>query len=667
MNKLLIKQRKWLFTTLLIETLGIAGIVFLYYFLPDWPYYFITLCGVISLFILINFFAMVIYNVRIGQNRGQSELKAAEIIGNDVSEAYNFGQIGLAVCDHDNNVIWVNDFLNSRFHNIVDKNIYNMFPGIYALTDERNKKDVVKLSIENHVYQVELLSEAKLFIFKDTTDYENIYTYNQNQSPVIGYLAIDNFYDVQIFVGDETKFADMVTDLRKMISKFGEDTNSLMRRIKDDRYLFITTLEAYEKIYKDKFKLIDDVRKTFPDSFTLSIGVAYGFPDYAKLAELASNALDVALSRGGDQTVIQPFSQQMIFIGGKTELLPSRNRVKIRTLSNSFLTILQDYSNVIIMGHTNTDFDAIGSCLGVYLLCKYVNIPAKICWEEQLIENKVRMAVENEYSSEEMDEMFVSMRGVNSLIEDKTLLVCCDHNNPNISIFPELIKKCRHIAILDHHRPNQYVIEDPIFNGIDTSASSASELVAFYILYNQKNIPIDARTATFLLSGICLDTHFYKEHATNNTFEASAQLKNYNADGAKVTEFLKEELEEYRQKIAILNKAETPYYGCLIATSPDEDIVSGITLSVVANEAMTIRGIYVSFCIGRIGEHEVKISGRSDGSVSVSMLLEKIGGGGHLAMAAAAFMDLSVDEVKMKLLDVLNEYLDDAKLRPENE
>jgi cyclic-di-AMP phosphodiesterase len=663
MNKLLLRQRKWLVIVLSIQAILIGVTITLYYYYPDFQYYFQVLIGLSSFFVAFDFISVFIFNLVLAAKKGKAELKSAEIIGNDISEAYMFGQIGLAVCDKENTVLWVNEFLTSRFSNLVDKGIFDVFPKLLELIDEKNPKDSVKISTESHFYQVELLKEARLFVFKDITEYENIFTYNQNQSPVIGYLSIDNYADVQISIGDETRFTDSLSELRKMIGEFGDNTNSLLRRIKDDRYLFITTMETYEKVLKDKFSIVDAVRQKFPGGFTISIGVAFGFPDYARLAKMASDALDVALSRGGDQTVVQPFGKQMIYLGGKTELQPSRNRVKVRTLSNSFLTILKDYKNVIIMPHDNADFDAIGSCLGVYLLCKYVGTPAKICWEAQHIEAKARNAVEGLYSKDEMEQMFVNMREVDDLVSDQALLVCCDHNNPKISIFPSLIQKCRNIAILDHHRPAQYVIENPLFNGVDTSASSASELVTFYITYNENEIHIDERTATLLLAGICLDTHFFKEHATINSFEASAQLKNFGADSDKVTDFLKEELEEYRQKISILNTAETPYYGCLVATCPDTEIVSSITLSVVANEALTIRGMSLSFCIGRIDEHTIKISGRSDGSVSVQLLIEKLGGGGHLAMAAVTMKEIHVEDAKARLMTLLKEYLDDARLK----
>lgn len=668
MNKLLTRQCKWLVITLFLEAAILGTLVVLYYYFPNFDYYFIILLAVSSVFVLFDATACFFFNYFFKKKKGQTELRACDIMGNDISEAYNFGLVGLAVCDHEDNVIWVNDFLGSRFKNMVDKRIFDVFPGLYVLSDSNYSNKTAKITVESHVYSVEFLKEAKLYVFKDITEVENLNTFNKNQSPVIGYICIDNYSDVQMSIGDENKFADVISELRKKIAAFGDESKSMMRRIKDSRYLFITTMENYELLLKDKFSIVDSVRKDFAEKggFTLSLGVAYGFPEFKKLSELASNALDVALSRGGDQTVIQPFSKQMIYIGGKTELQPSRNRVKLRTLSNSFLTILKSYKNVIIMPHTMADFDAIGSALGVYLLCKceFVNVPAKICWDEQLIEAKARKAVEGEFTKAEMNETFISMKEVDSLDTEETLLVCVDHNNPDISIFKNQLNKFSHIAIVDHHRPTSKTFDSPEFNCVDTSASSASELITFFINYNQNKILIDGRTATFLLSGICLDTRFFREHATTNTFEASARLKDYNGDIAKVSEYMEEEYEEYKQKISILNNAETPSYGCLVCTSPDKEIVSRTILAISGDEAVSIQGISVCFVIGRTNEHEVSVSARSDGSVSVQLLVEKLGygGGGHLKAAAAQAKNSTVEEVKAKVLAVLKDYLKDASV-----
>ncbi len=669
--KILKKQRKTNAFTMLLFVLSLTAIVLLFILLPEFNYYFYVLVGFVGLAILTYAFQIFYFGYRIQKTKGKTEMTSAEIVGNDINEAYNFGQIGLVVCDKDHFVMWANDFLSKRMPNIIDKNILLLYPSLSTLlenkenSDKTEEKTVICVN-NNFVYEVVLLKEARLFVFKDITQFNKADNENKNNAPVIGYICIDNYSDVQINTSDESHFNDMLTGVRSLLADFARSSSSLMRKLSEDRYFFITTVDKYNAIFDDNFSVVDKVRNLYQNGFTISIGVSLYFPEYSRLAEIASNALDVALSRGGDQTVIAPFGKSMIFIGGKSELKPNQNRVKMRTLSNSFLTTLKNYKTVLIMGHgtgTPCDFDSMGSALGVYLLANYCKVKAKICFEDQLVEEKCRMGVQSQFSKDEMEEIFVDLKDVDQYVADTTLLVLVDHNNPNMSIFHETVKKLNHIAVIDHHRPGQVGVTNPgpVFNCIDSSASSASELITSFIMYSTYDIPVDPRTATFLLTGISLDTHFFKEKATSATFEAASQLVKYHADSAMVDDFLKENLEEYKQKIAIMNAAETPEYGCLVATSPDADIVPPILLSIVANDALQISGINCSFCIGRCGEHEVKISARSDGSVNCQMLMEKLGGGGHLAMAATVFDTGSVDDAKKKLLLILNDYLEDAK------
>ena len=665
MNKLLASQRRWIVLILLLEMVSSVTLFTLSLFFTKFDYYFYIAIALTVFFALVDGIFALSYNLAFRKRKGKADLKASSILGNDINEAYNFGEIGLAVCGPEDEVIWANDFLTDRFPNLLDENIYRVFnfdrDSLIKSNEQRNGAHI-KISKENRAYEVELIPEANLFLFKDVTDFTTVYEYNRNQSPVVGYIAIDNYSDIQMHISDDTKFAEMQSGVNDMIMKFASDHNALLRRIKDDRYLFIMTKENYESIETDKFSIVDAVKKKYPRGFTLSLGVALGFPDYAKLASMASSALDVALSRGGDQAVVDRHGEALKYYGGKTDLAPSRNRVKTRTLSNSFVTILKNYRNVVIMGHKTADFDAVAASLGVYALCKSVSIPARICYEDQLVEDKARRAIECEFKKEEFDQIFVTMRELDSLIHEETLLVMVDHSNPTISIFEAYVKKFSHIAVIDHHRPGNQIISNPVFEDIDTSASSASEIITSFITYTPNNIPLDERTATFLLAGICLDTHFYHEHATNSTFEASAQLKNFDADSLKVVEFLKEDLEEYRQKISILDNGETPVTDVYITVSPDEEIVSEITLSRVADESISIRGIQAAFCIGRITPHVVKVSARSDGSINCAAIMEKMHGGGRFVMAATTLQDVTVDEVKAQLKEVLKDYLDDARI-----
>ena len=349
--------------------------------------------------------------------------------------------------------------------------------------------------------------------------------------------------------------------------------------------------------------------------------------------------------------------------GGKTELKPNRNRVQVRELSRSLLAILKSYPKILIMGHDTADFDAVGSALGAYLLCQHIGKNAKICWEDQHVEDNARIAVRSSFTQEEMDKIFINYKDCNEWIDKNTLLLAVDHNNPSIAMFPEIVKKMSNIAVIDHHRPGPISYSNYVFNGIDSSASSASEIITSYCTYNSDKIEIDDRTATFLLSGIALDTHFFKEKATEATFEIAAQLKNFNANSAKVDDFLKENLEEYKQKISILNSNKMYQSDIMICWAPDNEFVNSVMLSKVATEAINIRGIVCAFCIGRVSETDVKISARSDGSVNCQILMQKLGGGGHFAMAACQNSNIDIETMIKKLEAVLNDYLDDARIK----
>lgn len=668
MNKLLRLQRRWLSYSLFIETLLLTGLGILYFFYPSYEGFFYIALGLLAVILLYDFILAIVFNMKVYRAKARTEQTSAEIIGRQLNEAYQFGQIGMAVVNKDNEILWINDFLSQRCPDIVDKKLLDVFPGLAEIVNPNSNKSSINFNFETKSYEVEVLRDVGLYLFKDVTNYENIITTTTKQKPVVGYIAVDNYSDVQMSVSDEAKFGDMASRLAAMIQEFSVTYKAMLRKLRDDRYFFITTQENFENLERDKFPIVDEVRNAFPNGFTLSLGISYNLDDYSKLGELAASAIDVALSRGGDQTVISPFGQALVYIGGKSEMKPARNKVKMRTISNSFLTILRHYPKVLIMGHDNADFDAIGSALGVYLLCQHVGVPARICWEDQHVENKCRIAVQSQYSEEDMASIFIDYKSVSEWISKDTLLVMVDHNNPMSSMFPEITKKMMSIAVVDHHRPeDKKTVVNPVFNGIDSASSSTSELLTSYILYSLEAIKVDPRTATFLLAGIALDTQFFHVKTDMGTFEACSALKNFNADSSKVDDFLKENLEDYRQKIAILNNSETPYYGCLLCTSPEDEIVQQTVLATVSQEAVSIRGISSCFSIGRTSEHAIGVSARGDGTVNVQMLMQKLGGGGKFSASGATLADLTVDQVKTKLKAILADYLEEATTKTVDE
>ena len=629
MNTLLHKQRiksiiLFIFEILIVSGLFVASALF------ELDYYFLIAIGLCLAIICFNtifywFSSRTIENLKL-----RTELKSADVIGTDIQEAYNFGKIGLAVTDGNKNVIWINEFLTDMDFDVVDCKIDEISPDLLKLSSSDYEEETVKIIYKKHNYEVKFIESANLYIFKDITDYESIFNYSKNQAPVVGYILFDNFQDVSS-AKKETSFNDLTSASRKLVTEYLKKYKALTKRLRADMYMFICSMENYEEMQKDNFSIVDKVRDLEEDGFTLSVGIAYGFPDYTKLGELASNAIDVALSRGGDQSVIAPFSENMIFIGGKTESKASRNKVKIRTLSQSLITLMQHSSNVLVMGHIYADMDAIGAALGVKALADFAKVECKIIYDDQLVENKTRRALKTLYSTDEFKSMTIGFKAANEYINENTLVVAVDFNNPSQAMNKNIITEKTKLAVIDHHRRADNFFPSVLINGIDSSASSASELIAEYIAFNPSTIALNDKAATMMLAGILLDTN------------------------------LKQDYEEYVLINRIMSNASTPFYGVLVCTADDEDIIDRTILAIAAREAVSIRGVNASFVIGRSSEKSIRISARSDGTVNCQFLMEKLNGGGHFNAAASEFQNETITSVYEKLIHILDEYLQDAR------
>ena len=683
MHKLLLNHRWFLAISLLVEVLIVISVALAYVYGPDfeyWFYIFISLSGVILVY---DFLAALIFNVKVGKAKGQAENTSADILGNDVDEAYNFGLLGLAICDLDGNILWDNSFLEKRFHKtLIDTNILVRFPEFQAFFDENGKKDEkIQVSFENFCYDVEYVTDSRMFIFKDVTDKENALSQYSDLQPVIGYISIDNYSDIRMAMHDDNEFTSAIAIVRKDLSDYCDANNILLRQIKDDYYFIIMTTKDFNTPEVQKFAILDKIRddcskSAFDESnsrggFTISIGIAYGFPDYTKLAEEASSALDLALSRGGDQAAIVPFNDSIKFVGGKSQGKTTKNRVKLKERSNSLLKFIGDYQKVLIMGHNTADYDAIGASLGVFQLCQAKGLDSdrvKIFIERDACDEGTRRAIDNSFSQEELQIMTVNRKRVYTFYDSSTLLILVDHNDPKLSMFPNIARDAANenrLIVIDHHRPSgQFSIDDnTIFNYIDTTSSSASEIITSFISFAPFYIHIDPRTATFMLAGICLDTHFFKNKASDLTFDMASLLKSSHADSTKVADYLKDDLAEYSQLTSLVSSARSYRSNVLIIVSPDNQPILDEMLSKAANAALDIREVDLSFAIGRLDKNTIKVSARSNGRINCQFLMEKFyNGGGHLEMAATKIVNtnLTVDQVADELENKLKDYLDDA-------
>ena len=667
MNKVFNKIRIASIIFVAFELATLIALTLFYSF--DWYNfrYFVSIELIIAIIVfwsIINLAFVILSVASMGRQRQKSDLKAAEIIGTDIQEAYNFGMIGLAVVNDEQIVLWTNELFEDRQINIIDRNIFDFQPALKELSST-TPVSTVKIEINTRDYEVKYLSEAHLYIFKDVTAYEALYKYSKEQAPVIGIIVLDNYSDSSINIEENN---DIILNIRNTIFEYAKEYGVLLRRYRSDAYFALCNYESLAKMKADNFSLIDRVRKLTKDTetyITLSIGFAHDFPDdFVKLNEMATNAIDIAISRGGDQVVVNQYGEELAFYGGRTQVQERRNKVKVRSLADGLIGLIKNASNVIIMTHSDMDLDALGSSLGVKAMVDSVGKPSKLIYTPKLVEKKTRMAATTMFSRDELEKMTIAPKEALDLLKPDTLVIVTDVHRPSLTMFPKLLDEATKVVVIDHHRRAEEFIENPVYSYVEPSASSASELVAELIRYASPNprITIPSAYATIMLSGIFLDTNYYRaKTAGMRTFEASMFLKESGADNSLADTFLKDDYEEHNLITKIMANSKTPYYGIVVALADPSDIIDRATLAKVANMNIQIKGVNATFVIGKTDAKEVRVSARSDNTINVQFLLEKLGGGGHYSQAACAFANLSIEEAEAKLLDVLETYLPAAR------
>ena len=656
------------FVLILIEIVVITAFIVFYFtnmfnfkelIQPQW-----VLLGS-AILVFIDCLYVWIISMSIASLRHKTDLHAAEVIGSDVQEAYNFAMIGLAVTDKDDNVLWTNDLFKTRHIDIIDTNILEWQPDLAELKDvnANGSEKECKIVFNSRTYQVKLLHEAGLWIFKDTSDYEEIYRLYKEQAPVVGSLAIDNYDDV---VRGDDDFNDIATKVKNLIFQYCNKYGVLLRRIKNDSYSMLCNYKDFCKMQEDHFSIIDTVRKECANTnvpLTLSIGLAREFPDVIKLNELANKALEIAMSRGGDQVCIAVYGSEMEFYGGKSEAQEKRNRVKDRVLADTLITLIKNSSNVLVMGHTMMDMDAMGACLGIKAICKYLDKKCRMVADLKNTENKTRLAFNSSFSKEEIEDILVTPNAAEGMIGPNTLLVVVDVHKPYMVMAPKLLEKTSKVVVIDHHRRAEDFIDQPVFNHIDPAASSTCEIIAEFIKFCSVNprIELPSIYATIMLSGIFLDSNHFKSKVTGlRTFEACTILKEYGADNSMADDLLKDDYEEFEEVTDLVKTIEHPAYGVVAVFAPEDKIVDEATISKAANLCMSLKGNHACFVVAHTSSKMIKVSARSDGSINVQLLAEKLGGGGHFSMAAITFDNNRIDDVKDLIYNVIQKHLNEA-------
>lgn len=652
------------------ETIIAITLVFLFFyyknkgieFVDKYSMYCLILLFII--FIIFNLIIMCSYLKKSEKYLNRTDITIASLFGNEVSPVFEFGDIIIFVYNEADEVIWLSQTTLLKKEDILGQKVYDLIPDFDELTIQENNNDIFA-KISGKTFKIEINTSLKVIYLKDVSAQVIQDEKMEQERPFIGHIVIDNYQDVIVSL-NESEFVLFATSVKEIIMAWAKTNNLFIRSYGNDSFLIIGEEKNYINILKNGFSILDEVREKAKENdnpLTISIGIGKGnTTSILRTSELSYMALNMALSRGGDQAVVNEFGKPLYYFGAKNEIKQTRSHVRGRVLATSLSNLIKTDKNVLIMGHKNMDFDALGASLGVYAICKSLNTKAHFIFEDSLVEFQTKQAFRNVFSVEEIAEMTLTPAKALQLVNDQTLVIVVDTHRPDSTMQPKLLDKCKEICVIDHHRKGDSFINNPVFQYHEPQSSSASELVTELIYYQPTKIVINEKIANFLLAGICLDTKFFKSGTSGKTFEMAMILKNYQASMEEVSEFFKEEYEEMKLISEIISNARIVSPGIFIAASNEEDIITRTVLSKVAEELLSTKDVQAVFVIGKTSNTEVSVSARSLNDFNVHIIMEAMGGGGHFSKAATQLQNETIDHVYEVLEEKVKVFIRDGEI-----
>ena len=589
--------------------------------------------------------------------------------------------IPYCLLDNKGNILWMNASMQASINrkNDLNKNISTIIPELSANVF-RNFEDFkeIRVAFNDRDYRVEMKrisadiitqgvnilakdynsSLVAMYMF-DETDINQYIQKIRDERFVVGLVYIDNYEDALESV-DDVRRSLFVGLVDKRVNKYFSAGAAIIRKLEKDKYLVVFRYKFLEKLLADKFSLVEDIKSVKvgnEKTLTLSIAIGTGAADYARNYDIAKAAMDLALGRGGDQAVIKD-GEKIYYYGGKSQQMEKNTRVKVRVKAHALRQILEANDNVLIMGHNLPDIDSFGSALGIYIIAKKFGKEAHIVFGE--ISSSVRPFMNRFIDKEEYpDDMFIKKEEAENYLTASTVVIVVDVNRPQRTECPQLLDKCKTIIVFDHHRRSSDTITGAVLSYVDPYASSACEMVTEMIQYVDDGIKLKAFEADALYAGISIDTDGFNSKSGPRTFEAAAFLRRHGADVTRVRKMLRNDMNEYKAIASAVSKSEV-YKSAFAITVFDGEGLESPTIggAKAANQLLDISGIKASFVITQY-EDKLYISAISKDGVNVQLVMEKLGGGGHMSIAGAQLTNCTIQQavntIKLTLDNMLAE------------
>lgn len=578
-------------------------------------------------------------------------------------EAVSTLPFGLILYDNQYTIEWHNRYIGSMFgrKTIVGTSLEECFPRFvdaFQQAKEEARKESskeVRFELPHGHLTIELiiLPDERLIYLQDVTTFADLRDRHEEERLALGIVFLDNFDEASQGMDDQQR-TSLIARVATRITDWAKNYGIYVRRLSSERYLLLLNQKSLRELEQSRFVILDEIREMTADlkvPLTLSVGVGFGAGSISELGELAQSSLDMALGRGGDQAAVKA-DQRLSFYGGKSNAVEKRTRVRARVIAHALRDLMLDSDQVFIMGHKIPDMDVVGAAIGMLKAADMYDVDAYI------VLDKVNPSIEKMMERIELDERlsvrFIAPDEALSMMSEQTLLVVVDTHKSSMTIEPKLVDRAKRVVVVDHHRRGEEFINDAVLVYLEPYASSTCELVTELLQYIHDKVQFTTLEATSLLAGIIVDTKHFALHTGSRTFEAAGFLRRNGADTVLVQRMLKEELGDYIAKAEIIKHAKIIHNHVALAVTEPGHQVPQLLIAQVADSLLNMNNVHASFVISERMDGLIGISARSLGKMNVQVVMERLGGGGHLTNAAVQ-LEGSIEYAESRLREVLDQ------------
>lgn len=573
----------------------------------------------------------------------------------------------MMIINQEGKLFWYNDVLAEWFDDEVQvgQSITTLCPdlpldkiwgksGREVFTTEDKYYQIIYEPVNDDSDDVELM----IAYISDITASEKVKVECIDSVPVMAYIQIDNYDDVLQGLS-ESQRTSVLAEVNKLLAEWVAENEAVLKKYADDMYLVVLNRQNLNKCLQEKFDILDKVRAIHIGNkipVTLSMGVAADEYSVAVLGERAQAGLDLALGRGGDQVAVH-VGGKLQFYGGKAKAVEKNTRVKARIVAQALREIIDDADLVLVMGHTNEDFDSLGAAIGVGIMARHLGKELRIVVGQPGVSLDKLKELLGDY--EDYQDLFITYTQAAGMITPQTLLFVVDVHHPELTAAPEILNRVDRVVVIDHHRRSEKFIVNPLLVYLEPSASSTCELVTELLMYFDDYLEFNKLDATALYAGILVDTKQFSVQSGVRTFDAAAYLRRAGADPALARQMFRLDFETIKSKAEILHQAEMLPGGVVVTDCPANIKNAQIVAAQVADMLLGVEGVQISFVLFYL-EDGIGVSARSNGAFNVQVIMEELGGGGHQTVAGAQVKKGTMEDVKRQVIELSAKYIEES-------